>query len=343
MHDFRPQFVPISIGSLPHIDPHEAFNLILKLFPELPAWPQLPKRSFLENMYAQFSEGFPGVILERERIFVDRGRDLSSDLERLYLAYLENDLDACAVSPGYAAGLYEMSKAGVNAPRAVKGQVTGPISWGLSVVDQEGRPVLYDDVLADAVAKHLRLKAVWQENELRRLHPVTVVILDEPYMASFGSAYVALTRERVVSLIDEVLDGLEGLKGVHCCGNTDWSLMLSASIDVLSFDAFHYAHSLALYPAEVDEFLRRGGIIAWGIVPYDGENLARETVRSLVDRLHRTMHMLVEKGVDFDRLLAASMVSPCCGLGSARVEHAERSLALTVGVSQEMRKRYLRS
>ncbi len=196
-------------------------------------------------------------------------------------------------------------------------------------------------MLADAVGRHLRLKAAWQERELRQLHPTTMIFLDEPYMSSFGSAYVAVTREQAISLIEEVLDGLEGLKGIHCCGNTDWSLILSTSIDILSFDTYDYAESLSLYPAEVESFLRRGGIIAWGIVPREGEKLAYETSASLVERLHQAMELLVRKGISFDALLAAALVSPVCGLGSISLDWAERTLALTTGVSAQMRKRYL--
>jgi methionine synthase II (cobalamin-independent) len=338
---FKPEFLPINMGSLPHTDPEEALNLIPKHLQEVSAWPQLPKRSFLENMYVQFSERFPGVVLERERIYVDRAHDLSADLGQLYLAYLEDDLDAYAVSPAYAAGLARWSKGDFNSCKAVKGQVTGPISWGLSVVDQQGRPVLYDEVLADAVAKHLRLKAAWQERELRCLHPRTMILVDEPYLASFGSAYVAVTREQVIALIGEVLDGLVGLKGIHCCGNTDWSLVLSTPIDILSFDAYSYAETLSLYPAEVEEFLRRGGIIAWGIVPHEGEQLDGETAASLVERLHQAMELLVSKGIPFEQLLTASLVSPSCGLGSVSLDRAERALALTAAVSEEMKKTYL--
>jgi hypothetical protein len=339
--DFKPEFLPINIGSLPHTEPAEACSLLLAHLPEVPSWPQLPRRSFLENMYVQFSEGFPGVVLEEERIYVDRAQDLSAELERLYLAYLENDLEEYAISPAYAAGLAQWSKDEFNSCKAVKGQVTGPISWGLTIVDQDRRPILYDEVLADAAAKHLRLKALWQERELRRLHPTTVIFLDEPYMASFGSAYVSVTREQAIALIEEVLAGLEGLKGIHCCGNTDWSLVLSTSVDILSFDTYDYAESLSLYPAEVESFLRRGGIIVWGIVPREGEKLACETVSSLVERLHQAMGLLVRKGILFDDLLAASLVSPCCGLGPMSLDCAERALALAGGISEEMRKRYL--
>ncbi|GAG48204.1 unnamed protein product, partial [marine sediment metagenome] len=66
---------------MPHTDPKEACSLVARFLPEIPAWPQLPKRSFLENMYAQFSDGFPGVVIEGDRIYVDCAKDLEKPLE----------------------------------------------------------------------------------------------------------------------------------------------------------------------------------------------------------------------------------------------------------------------
>ena len=337
---FRPELLPINIGSLPHLDAAEACAAIRARFTDLPGWPQLPRRSFLENMYVQFSEGFPGLVLEQGRIYVDREQDLSADLERLYTAYLEDDLDGYALSPSYAGAFAEWSTEDFGTSRAIKGQVTGPVSWGLTVLDQDLRPVLYDEVLADAVAKHLRLKAARQQRDLRHLHSTTIMFVDEPYMASFGSPYMALTREQAVALMQEVLDGFEGLKGIHCCGNTDWSVVLSTSVDILSFDTYDYAESLSLYAQEVKDFVHRGGIVTWGIVPREGDKLARETPETLVDRLLVAMGLLVAKGVALDDLLAASLISPCCGLGSLSVQDSERVLDLTVAVSEEVRRRY---
>jgi methionine synthase II (cobalamin-independent) len=340
---FKPELLPVNIGSMPHTSAQEASAASRACFQELPGWPQLPRRSFLENMYVQFSEGFPGLVLEEDRVYVDRTGDLSAELELLYLAYLENDVERYALDPSYASALDEWSRGDFSGCRAIKGQVTGPVSWGMTVVDQDRRPVVYDEVLADAVAKHLRLNAAWQESHLRGLHPTTMVFLDEPYMSSFGSPYVALTREQVVALTEEVLGGLEGLKGIHCCGNTDWSIVLSTSLDILSFDTYEYAESLSLYPEAVEEFLRRGGTITWGIVPRDASSLARETPETLVDRLLKAMNLLVDKGISLDDLLKAALISPCCGLGSLSVEDAERALRLTASVSEEMRRRYLSS
>jgi len=328
----------LAAGSLPHTDPALACRLALQTL-DIPTWPQLPRRSFLENMYVQFSERFPGVVVADERIWVNRERDLDPELEGLYVAYLMEDLDFATVSPEYAAGLQHFLGLDLDGAPVIKGQVTGPVSWGLMVVDQGRRPVLYDDVLAEAVAKHLRLKATWMERELRKLAPQTILIVDEPYLSSFGSAFVSLSREQVITLLEEVFAGIEGLKGVHCCGNTDWSLLLSTTADILSLDAYEYAESLALYPEEVGAFVARGGILAWGIVPASDQAF-EENVESLVDRFHDALGLLTAKGLKRDDLLASSLITPSCGCGSLKVETAERVLALTGGVAKALQERY---
>jgi hypothetical protein len=327
---------------LPHTDITKAWDLVLQRFPHIPGWPQLSRRSYLENMYVQFSERFPGLVMNDRAVFVSRQRDLDRDLERLYLAYLENDLEYGRISGAYAAGLERLRRGGVSLPAAiaVRGQVTGPVSWGLTTVDENQRPILYDEILADAVGKHLRLKAAWQERELRRAAPQTIMMIEEPYMASFGSSFVALGRNQVIGLLEEVLAGLGGIKGIHCCGNTDWSILLNTSVDILSLDAYDYGRALVRYAEDVSRFLARGGIIAWGIVPA-GVVVESESVETLVARLSRTIDRLVEEGVSRDAILSAGLITPSCGLASLTPTLAERVYELTVGVSSEMRRRYI--
>jgi len=334
--------LPTIIGSMPHTDPAEACSLITRYLKDIPAWPQLPKRSFKENMYAQFSQGFPGVVLKEDSIYVDRTQDLSKPLEQLYTAYLENDIDKYPVSPEYAAGFRKFLSLTNLSPLAVKGQVTGPITWGLTVTDDSQKAVIYDDTLADAIVKLLRLKAVWQEKELKQISRNTIIFVDEPYMSAFGSVSVLLSRERVISLLEEVFGGIGGLKGVHCCGNTDWSVLLDTSADIISFDAYNYAQSLSLYPAEIKKFLDRGGAIAWGIIPNDEESLAKESVASLKDRLEEAMAPFTRKGIPFKQLIRQGLLTPSCGLASLTTkEAAALALELLAGLSSAIRKRYV--
>lgn len=337
---FQARCLATAVGSMPHTDPIAACSAVLSHLSAVPAWPQLPKRSPLENMYAQVSEAFPGLVWEGGRPYVDRAADMDEPLGELYVAYLENQVERYAIGPEYAAGLHAFLTAPLGPAVAVKGQVTGPISWGLSVTDQDGRPTIYDDILADAIAKHLRLKAAWQEKALQELSPNTIIFLDEPYMASFGSAFVSLSRERVVAMLDEVFQGLSGLKGIHCCGNTDWSVLLETAVDILNLDAYSYAQTISLYPAEVRAFLDRGGIIAWGIVPSDETALSQESAGSLTQRLEAALDMLVRKGIPQEQIVEQSLITPSCGLATLSEAAAERALEITAAVSREMRQRY---
>lgn len=340
---FQPRCLPTAVGSLPHRDPQAACDALFAHLPALPTWPQLPRRSFRENMYVQYGERFPGLVvdMEREKVLVDRAR-ADAELEPLYLAYLEDQVEDWGVSAENAAGLHAFlaRKEALAAADAVKGQVTGPISMGLQVTDQALRPILYDEVLADALAKHLRLKASWMERQLRRVNGTAIVTLDEPYLSAFGSAFISLSREQIITALEECFAGLTCIKGVHCCGNTDWSVVLETSVQLLSLDAYSYAESLSLYPEAVRAFLQRGGIIAWGIVPQDEPGIAAATAEALVEKLEAAWGLLTAKGIPLDDILAACLITPSCGLGNVPPETAGRGLALTAAVSTAVRAKY---
>ena len=341
----RPKFqfsgLPTAIGSLPHTDPRKACSLVAKYLPEIPFWPQLTKRSFLENMYAQYSEGFPGLVIEQDKVYVNLSQGIDKPLEKLYAAYLENRIEDFAISKEYASGLHEfVTRRPVN-PIAVKGQVTGPITWGMTVTDENRRPVLYDETAADAVVKHLNMKARWQESKLRELSDNTIIFFDEPYMSSVGSAFVSIPRERIIELLEGVFEGIASLKGIHCCGNTDWSILLNTSVDIVSFDAYNYCHTIALY-TEVRDFIERGGVIAWGIVPREDKALQSEVVNNLLDRLTEGMADLERKGISRSKLLSQSLLTPACGLEPASEEAAEHALELLADLSLTFRKKYIK-
>jgi len=334
--------LPTAIGSMPHTDPSQACLQVSRYLKHIPTWPQLPRRSFMENMCVQFSQGFPGAVVKEDSIYIDRSQNLDKPLEELYAAYLENDIDKYPISPDYAAGLHYFLTLDNLMPVAVKGQLTGPVTWGLAVTDNNHRPIIYDDVLGDAVAKFLRLKASWQEKELRKICPNTITFIDEPYMVAYGATSTELgSPQKTISLLEEVFAGLSGLKGVHCCGNTDWSVLLDTSVNILSFDAYNYAQSLSLYPSEIKSFLERKGIIAWGIVPNDEPSLAKETVASLKDRLEEAMAPFTRNGVRFKQLFQQGLLTPSCGLASLSTEAATRALELLSELSATVRKHYI--
>ncbi len=336
--------LPTIIGSVPHTDAKKACALLTRYLKDIPTWPQLPKRAFTENMYVQYSEGFPGVVVENNRIYIDTTKDYTKSLEALYQAYLENDASKYGLGREYAAGFYALLEQGGLSPKAVKGCVTGPLSWGMTITDENKRAILYHDILGDAIPKFLKLKAKWEENELKKISKNTIIFVDEPYMASYGSSVAAgafSKPEKIVEMINEVFDGISGLKGIHCCGNTDWSVLLKTKMDILNFDAYAYASSLALYPDEVKKFISRGGCVAWGIVPNQMAPLLKESVASLKDRLEEAMAPFTRNGLSIKDIVKQSLLLPTCGLNALTEDGTEQALKLLTELSTEMRKKYI--
>ncbi len=224
-------------------------------------------------------------------------------------------------------GLYEVLSRPLPRVKAIKGQVTGPISCGLQVFDQNGKSAIYDDVYGEIIRKNLNMCARWQERELRERADNVILFLDEPSLSLVGTPFAPIGPDKVVEWIDEVLHGLSCVKGIHCCGNTDWPMVLSTDIDLLSFDAYSYAFSIVLYPKELKAFLDRGGVLSWGIVPNMDTKLAEESVRSLLDRFEKGVEGLVAKGLDRGTILRQSLLTPQCGLGGLDEEESRAGLA----------------
>ncbi len=331
-----------AIGSMPQDDAEAACTQVVKHLKNIPAWPQLPKRSPLENMYIQYSQGFPGLVVDGDSLEVRRSDDFEKQLSTFYTDFLANDFYKYAVGADYAAGLHAFLNRPGLSPLAVKGQVTGPVTWGLMVTDEHSKAIVYDDTLREVVPKHLKMKASWMEKALGQMSNRTIVFLDEPYMAAFGSVGMMLSREDVIGMLDETFTGIEGVKGVHCCGNTDWSILLATSSDIVSFDTYNYADSLAIYPTDVKEFLARRGAIAWGIVPNEAEALKKESVASLKDRLEEAMAPFTRVGVPFKRLVEQGLITPSCSLATlGTAAAADRALELLIDLSTKFRQKYL--
>ena len=339
---FEPKCLSTGIGSLPHTDVESACRLVVEQFPEIPFWPQFPKLSFNETMYVQYSEKLPGLVIDKNKIYIDLFQDLNDEFEQFYMDYMANRVANFAQSREYVSGLYRFLEFENELPgiKAIKGQITGPISFGLQVVDDRSKPIYYDNIMRDILVKNLKMKAHWQEEQLSQLCETTIISVDEPYLTSLGSAVVNLNPEEVQDNIQEVFGFIKGLKGLHCCGNTDWPLLMDTSTDILFLDAFSYAKNLALYPEELQTFLARGGIIGWGIVPSVDEDLHQENVISLSNRFETALKSLVEKGIKFGDILHQSLITPSCGLGTLDLEVAEKALRMTNKLSKIIRKKY---
>lgn len=345
---FTGNCLPTGIGSLPFTDSEEACTKILKFFDKIPFWPQLPKRDFKEQMYTQFSEGFPAFVVDEanHKVYFRCNGELFSGLAEFYEKYLSEDLDFFSINPAYAAGLYwflnEKEKVKGISPIWLKGQITGIISFGLSVTDQNFKPILYNTQLMEAVITGLKMKVRWQARQLKKISPNLIIFIDEPYLASVGSGFISLTKENVIDNVRTLTQEIWAEKataGVHCCGNTDWSLLIESGVNLLSFDAYEYGENFLLYSNEIKDFMEKGGVLSWGIVP-TSEKAGEESAESLTEKLELLFSELNKRGVEKELILSNSIITPSCGMGTLKPELAEKILGLTVGVSNKIREKY---
>ena len=349
---FKPACRPTLIGSMPVKDHLEAHRLVMDHTPEIPPWVQLPVFP-REGMVPQFLPGLPGVVSDGERDFVDTERnEFEAELVAFYESYLgctEEDapLDGSifALTADTAAGFFTLNEnlAGTGIESyALKGQVTGPITFTTGVKDQNDQAIFYNDQLRDAAVKLLALKARWQVQVLSGFNKPVIVFLDEPALAGFGSSeFISITREEVTACLEEVTAAVHaegGLAGVHVCANTDWSMLLETTLDIINFDAYAYFDRFILYPDKVKPFIERGGILAWGIVPtLEPEDIEKESAESLAAIWENQLEQVVSLGIDRRTILEQSLITPSCGVGSQSPALALKVLEMTRDLSRLIR------
>lgn len=351
--NFQANGLPVLVGSLPVADHEDAVQLVLKHTPEIPLWVQLPVYKE-EGMIFQFLPGFPGLTIEGDKAFINTaGEAFDDELLKFYEAYMaetEGKTDPYdsrfAMKADTAKGFSVLTKRIRSLPKppvALKGQVTGPITFGTAVKNQNGISVFYDEQLRDAAVKLLAQKARWQVRELSKFGCPVIIFFDEPALAGFGSSeFISISCDEVTACFEEVIEAVHaegGLAGIHVCANADWSLILGSSADIVNFDAYSYFDKFILYADHIKKFIESGRIIAWGIVPTsDPGDIEKETADSLAAQWKKKAGEIEALGLDISVILTHSLITPSCGTGSLSLEHATKVLQLTRDVSDILRR-----
>lgn len=334
--ELKKAYLATGVGSMPHGTARSAVECVFDTFTRhIPFWPQLPKRSFLENMYVQFSGRLPGLKIDEQARRVWLKTDdaaYAEELEECFKRCEAKDEDHFALTRAEAEGLFAMSERllGTGWQGWVKAQAIGPISLGLSLTDEKNRPILFNAEMSELLPAVLALKAGWVIGRLKLGADTKVIIfIDEPYLVAIGTSGCSLSRETIIGKIDQVVEAIHAkgaLAGIHCCGNTDWELVMATKIDILNFDAYGYFDKLTLYEKPLAAFLARGGIFAPGIVPATDE----VDDAALGDRLFEILRRRR------DCFSNGALVTPSCGLSGLHEDAAVRALRLCAGLAERM-------
>ncbi|GAB4275197.1 uroporphyrinogen decarboxylase/cobalamine-independent methonine synthase family protein [Thermincola ferriacetica] len=343
------------IGSLPLTGPREATEFIMKKFADIPHWAQLPRAGEQEGFINQFIGPLTKVGLismhGAKYYFNTDDQDWAARLGEFYAIYLaaaEGDdkaLQYFAFPPDSAKGYYDFRKylteKGTGSARCLKGQISGLLSVGFALTDQNRRAAYYDPQIRDVLIKVLSMQGKLQARELAEFGLPVIIFVDDPGLYACGmSTHVTLKREEIIDELNAIFEQIHSAGaavGVHSCAGMDWTILMESNLEIISFDAYEYFVSLASYSSELKQYMDRGGILAWGIVP-TSEKLYQESAETLASLLGERLQALEGKGLDRDILLRQSLITPSCGTGLLTEELANKVYDITVQVSEKFRK-----
>ncbi len=328
-----------AMGVMPHTDIDRALEKALSM--DIPFWPQLPNLNYYEDMYVQASEHFPGILLDLEE------RTLRFSMEKFIgefeetLAHMEEP-EYFDISEQYSAVYHKFLKLKLDDRPAIRGQLEGPISFGFNVLDENKRPIIFDDTVRPFLLEFMAKRVNVQLARLKKLNANAFMFVDEPglqFVFSALSGYGDLVAHRDMEAFFSMIDRP---RGVHLCGNPDWDFLLSLDLDILSMDVYTNGDIFISYSGAIKDFLDRGGVLVWGIVPTNVEPFQKESLDSLETMLVSQWETLASKGIDLEFLVSRSLLSPatCCLVNPDKEKTVEKAFGLTKQLSARLRERF---
>jgi hypothetical protein len=328
-----------AMAVMPHRDVDRALQVALSM--DVPFWPQLPHYSYYEDMYVQASEHFPGILLDLEK------RTLRFSMEK-FTADLEDTLahfEEAAyfdVSETYSVVYSRFLALDLSDRPAIRGQLEGPISFGFNVLDQDDRPILFDDTVRPFMLEFMAKRVNVQLERLTKRNPNAFMFIDEPGLQFLFSAMTGYSDMAAKGDMEIFFSMIQRPRGVHLCGNPDWDFLLGLDLDILSLDVYSNGEVFASYAKSIKKYLERGGVLVWGIVPTNFEPFQAENLDSLEKRLEEIWDILGKRGIDLEFLLSRSLLSPatCCLVNPDGEKTVEEAFKVIKALSARFREKY---
>ena len=301
-----------AMGIMPHRNVEQALRVALSL--DIPFWPQLPKVSIYEDMYVQTSQNFPGIAVDfdKERLKFDTSR-FEQELDAYFV---KMDVpETFALTAQYSVVFHKFLSRELQGYKSIRGQVTGPVSFGFKVLDENLKPIIYNDEVRTVLFDFIQKKANIQYRALKERNPNAFVWLDEPGLGYVFSGLSGYNEQQAKEHYHDFIEGLEGSKGLHLCAEVNLPYLLELGVEILSFDAYQIGFMPKEYAGNVAAFIEKGGIISWGIVPTESTVLAKHTPKTLATTLSGYWEVVSQNtDLSLNQIAMQALVAParCC-------------------------------
>jgi hypothetical protein len=341
-----------AMGIMPHRDIERALELVLGL--DIPFWPQLPNVSLYEDMYIQTSENFPGIAIDFEKgRLVFHTAKFEEELND-YFTKMDNP-KTYALTTEYSMVFKKFLAKNLQRYKAIRGQITGPVSFGFKVLDENLKPIIYNEEVKTILFDFIQKKVNVQYQELKANNPNAFVWVDEPGLGYVFSGLSGYNDQQAKEDYSHFVQGLEGPKGLHLCAEVNLPYLLELGIEILSFDAFQIGFMPKEYTQSVAEFIKKGGIISWGIVPTESSILSIQTPEKLASTLSNYWGVISENtGLTLRQIAEQALIAPArcclrdiatetpgkCEISNAEEKIVERAFAFLPEISQILKAEY---
>lgn len=328
-----------AMAVMPHKDADRALDLALTM--DIPFWPQLPHVSYTEDMYVQAAEHFPGILLDMEN------RTLRFSMEKFIIEFEEtmahfDEPEYFDISKEYSVVYHRFLEMDLSDRPAIRGQLEGPVSFGFNILDQDKRPILFEDTVRSFMLEFMSKRINVQLERLKQMNSNAFMFVDEPGLQFLFSALSGYDSTKAKSDMEDFFAMIQRPRGIHLCGNPDWDFLLNLDLDILSLDTYQNGEIFASYSKSIKRFLDRGGIIVWGVVPTNFEPFEAENINALEARLTEVWDFLIDKGIDREFLISRSLISPatCCLVNPDGEKTVEKAFKVVTELSQRLRDKY---
>lgn len=333
---------------LPYNNSNSAMSAIIKLFENIPFLPDLTSVESNDTLLNITLSNVPCIVQRENRLFLEENSEYKKYLRSLELTY--NNLNEENIehfrSDSVFMERYYKSIERIK-PKETVIRLYGPFSLFLSLSNVDCGQALMDQTLRKFVVHLYTLKATWFITNIYTLSPDTtpIFILEEPLLNKFSS--VKRKNENVdsrllIDLYSKIFNRLHkfgALCGIQCFEKCDWKIAIDSNVDIISFDAFHNPNNLGIISAKVNEFLSKGGIINWGIVPMESADvLMKMNAETLYDRLEKTIDEVSRTGISYDLLKSRALVSVVGDIYGIPLIFSEKALLLANKIASRLDK-----
>lgn len=321
-----PSCATTGIGSLPHSQLELALQMAFQV--DVPYLPQLPAGNPSEFMLPSALDGLPGLRFDGEGLcsvdlgdWLPRRESFGASIEA---ALSSGDLEAFEPSPqacrAWKPFLWEIGNRRLGFAKA---QIAGPATVRWATKTSVGDIASEVPELDKQILQLILAKALAMAKAIRRSSATPIVYLDEPGLYALdrtNAQHLIALQELKVLIMALQREG--ALVGLHCCGNTDWDLLLDSGVDLLSLDVRLSLDAALEERDALERFLASGAAFSLGIIP---TNVAASfAVSELVDSVEASLTATLGRSRAREVILR-SVLTPACGLAMRSVVVAEQT------------------